>query len=664
MKNILFLLIFFTLSLFSFCQATDEDNETIENLKEVIFQSNHDSDKVNAYVMWDGIIYISDSKLGLELNQKIEKICLENMNKSPNKSESLFYKKSLSRAYNNIGLGLSEYGDFASALKYHNKGLDIEKKLEDYLGISMAYNNIGNIYADMNENQKAMDYYKKSLQIKLDINDLEGLSSAYTNIGNQYSSAGNNSKAMQYYLKSLELDKEFENKEGIVICLANIANLYVEDEKYEEALINYTEALLIAKNLDSEQGIALILNSIADVYYNQGKYIESINLCEESLVYSQLTGGIFEKYDATFRLFECYKKIGNSKEALYMHEQYILLKDSLANENNQKEIIKNDIRLSYEKQKAIDDAENDKLLGIEQEKKKKQTILTIASASVLLIVIIFLVFVFNRLRITKKQKLIIEEQKHIVEEKNKEITDSIIYAKRIQNAILPTPKIVKEYLQNSFILYKPKDIVAGDFYWLEQKDNKVLFAAADCTGHGVPGAMVSVVCNNALNRSVREFNLTEPGKILDKTRDIVIEEFEKSDEDVQDGMDIALCCLDGNTLKYSGAHNPLWIVRKDELIEIKSDKQPIGKFYSPTPFTTHNVELQKGDCIYIFSDGFVDQFGGEKGKKFKARTFKELLLSIQDKSMEEQNHIINNTFETWRGDLEQIDDVCVIGVRV
>jgi serine phosphatase RsbU (regulator of sigma subunit) len=199
---------------------------------------------------------------------------------------------------------------------------------------------------------------------------------------------------------------------------------------------------------------------------------------------------------------------------------------------------------------------------------------------------------------------------------------------------------------------------------MEQKNGKIFFAVADCTGHGVPGAMVSVVCNNALNRSVREHGLTIPGEILDKTRDIVVQEFEKSEEDVKDGMDIALCSIEGMKLQYAGAYNPLWIIRNGELIETKANKQPIGQFDNPEPYTTHSFDLEKGDAIYIFSDGYVDQFGGERGKKFKSKAFRELLLSIQDKNMEEQKKSIDETFETWIGDLEQIDDVCVIGVRV
>jgi len=262
------------------------------------------------------------------------------------------------------------------------------------------------------------------------------------------------------------------------------------------------------------------------------------------------------------------------------------------------------------------------------------------------------------------QKEEIEDKNHMIEEAFNDIQDSIKYAKRIQHAILPPSKIIKEFLPNSFVLYIPKDIVAGDFYWLEHHNEKVLFAAADCTGHGVPGAMVSVVCNNALNRAVREYGVNTPGEILDKAREIVIEEFEKSEEEVKDGMDIAICSLNGGKLQYAGAHNPLWIIRNNEILETKASKQPIGKFDNAIPFITHEIDLEKGDTIYIFSDGYADQFGGDRGKKFKSKAFKQLVLDINDKTMEQQKVLIHDAFEEWKGGLEQLDDVCVIGVRV
>jgi serine phosphatase RsbU (regulator of sigma subunit) len=307
-----------------------------------------------------------------------------------------------------------------------------------------------------------------------------------------------------------------------------------------------------------------------------------------------------------------------------------------------------------------------------------------------------------------QEKKEVERQKHLVDEKNKEITDSITYAKRIQEAILPSRYSLAENLQNGFILFKPKDIVSGDFYWLEKQQEQLFFAAADCTGHGVPGAMVSVVCANSLSKALLEENLTAPGKLLDRTRELVVQRFEKSGEDVKDGMDISLCSLNFSkkyelsesyaTLQWAGANNPLWIIRKApsvlpegegnprtshpqnesessspsadgrlgraELIEYKANKQPIGKVDNPKPFTTHTIDLQKGDTIYIFTDGFADQFGGEKGKKLMYKPFKELLLSIQDKTMNEQKELLEEHFENWKGNLEQVDDVCVIGVRI
>ncbi|MEZ4722175.1 MAG: SpoIIE family protein phosphatase [Flavobacteriales bacterium] len=332
------------------------------------------------------------------------------------------------------------------------------------------------------------------------------------------------------------------------------------------------------------------------------------------------------------------------------------------------------------RQLEIAELEKQKELSDESVKSKQEEVDAIASTMLwmglgifIFIVMLFYVIRSNiaRKRLNKEitqQKIEIEHQKELVEEKNREVTESITYAKRIQEAILPPRKLVKEYLSNSFVLYKPKDIVAGDFYWMQPFGDWVFFAAADCTGHGVPGAMVSVICNNGLNRSVREFGLRDPAQILDKTRDLVMQEFEKSEEDVKDGMDIALCALntDTNELHYAGAQNPLWIVRSgaSEVEEIKGDKQPIGRYAEPRPFTTHHVKLEKGDTIYVFSDGYADQFGGVKGKKFKYASFKELLVSIQEKPMEAQREIINSRFEEWRGELEQIDDVCVIGVRI
>lgn len=288
--------------------------------------------------------------------------------------------------------------------------------------------------------------------------------------------------------------------------------------------------------------------------------------------------------------------------------------------------------------------------------------------------IIFILIIIGAVRISSNglKKIIaqrtkqIEEQKHILEEKNKEIIDSISYAKRLQQAILPDNKTIGEVLPNSFVLYKPKDIIAGDFFWLERIGNKVLFAVCDCTGHGVPGAMVSVVGANSLNRCVKEFNLTQPAQILDRLTNLVEETFSHSDNEVKDGMDVSLCALNLETLEmdWAGANNPLWILRNGDLIEYKADKQPIGKFENRKPFTNHTLKIQKNDTIFLFSDGYADQFGGERGKKFKYSNLKELLLKYADASMDEQCKMFEDAFEVWRGDIEQTDDVCLWSVKI
>ena len=268
----------------------------------------------------------------------------------------------------------------------------------------------------------------------------------------------------------------------------------------------------------------------------------------------------------------------------------------------------------------------------------------------------------------KERTFELQSQKEMVEEKNREIVDSINYALRLQRAIIPTESKVKAALPSSFVLFKPKDIVSGDFYWMNEIDNKVLIAAIDCTGHGVPGAMVSVVGANGLNRCIKEYNLRQPAEIFDQLTKIVKETFESGEDKVKDGMDGAMLSIDlaKRSIVYAGANNPLWIIRKDGegIEEIKANKQPIGDFDHAVPFTDHEVQLAEGDQVYIFSDGYVDQFGGPKGKKFKYKTLQKLLFENREKPMAEQKELLDRTFATWKGELEQLDDVCIIGVRL
>jgi len=586
-------------------------------------------------------------------------------------------------------------GKTTEAIAYYYKSLNLYESLNDQKGRGASLNQIGGIYASQGDFDKADEKYKESLKISLELDDNLLIAKSYGYLGRLYTIGDPNcltqackkeraKKALDYLSKSLDLFEKLGLQREVATTLSNIGNIYnlfgdpyctdsieVCKQNGREIALDYVERVYAIREqlLDGRMILPTLIN-LGYAHFNLNHLDEAEAFGMRGMKMAEDMKSPVDIRGAALLLSGIYESKNQGLEALKMYKLHIQMRDSLSNQTIKNAADRQEIKYEYEKQKAIDDAEHFKIMVIEQEQKEKQKIITGAIAAGLVLVVGFLLFVFNRLKVTRKQKQVIEEQKEVVEmahnqleEKNREITDSIKYAQRIQSAILPTSQKVNEYLKDAFILYKPKDIVAGDFYWVEHQEGKTLFAAGDCTGHGVPGAMVSIVCNNGLNRSVREYKLTDPGEILDKTREIVLEEFQKSDEGVKDGMDIALCSLEGNILKYAGAHNPLWIVRNGQIIETKGNKQPIGQFDRPAPFITHTFELEKGDCIYLFSDGFVDQFGGVKKKKFKAVALRQLLLAIQDKSMEQQKLMVDDTFEKWKGNLEQIDDVCLIGVR-
>ncbi|RLD22997.1 MAG: hypothetical protein DRI54_07905 [Bacteroidetes bacterium] len=595
--------------------------------------------------------------------------------------EDIGDKKGMAYPLNNIGEIYKNQGNIPKALEYFHKSLKIQEDIGDNHGIAAGLNNIALVYNQQGDIPKALDYHNKSLKIFKDIGYKANIGISLNNIGIIYESKGDLLKALDYFNQSLKIHEEIGDKQGVASSMNLIGSVYKKladksdaqgrDTLLSKSLTYFNQSLQIREAMGNKEGTAYTLNYIGVIMFNMGKIHEAQKFAQQSLTISQKIGFPVRIKDAAKLLSQIYEKQNKGMQALEMHQLYITMRDSIYNQETQKATAQQQAKYEYEKQKVIDDAENDKLLAIEKEEKEKQQIITATTAGGLGLVMVFLFFVYNRLKVTRKQKTVIEEQKEkvekqrdVIEHTHKEITDSIEYAKRIQGAILPPARIVKEYLEDSFIFYLPKDVVAGDFYWMRHQDDKILFAAADCTGHGVPGAMVSVVCNMALNRSVREYGITDPGALLDKTREIIVREFEKSEEEVKDGMDIALCTLEGNKLQYAGAYNPLWIIRNGKLLETKANRWPIGLSRDPQPYTTHSIDLEKGDVIYIFTDGLVDQFGGEKGKKLKVTGFKKLLLGMHDKPMETQRKLIADAFYDWKGDLEQVDDICLIGVRV
>jgi len=467
-----------------------------------------------------------------------------------------------------------------------------------------------------------------------------------------------NNNKLQYEVNVLQIES------NDLVLNNEVLNRAIDSENEEEfqrTLKELRKKLNLSEDINEEQ--TLKLQKQSQLIAKQNKEIKQKEALSDSI-------------QANIRM---QRKLAEELRAKVDSNAAEILSKERALEKNDLELTKQMIELEKAK-KNFQEIEKDMSKTLQS--LENQKFFLMISVLVSLLIAVLLIVAYRSFVKQRKQASIINRQKEEAEiqrdeiqtqhiqlaDKNKEITDSITYAKRIQDAMLPSLDFFHELLPKSFVFYLPKDIVAGDFYWMEKSNGKVIFAAADCTGHGVPGAIVSVICSNALNRSVREFKLDKPSDILDKTLEIVLDKFNSSDDEVKDGMDIALCAWDTKTneIEYAGANNPLWIIRKgaDEIEDYKADKQPVGKYLKHVPFTNHKFKLEAGDTIYLFSDGFADQFGGEMGKKFRSLHFKELLLSIQKKNMKEQQKAIEKSFFGWKGKLDQLDDICVIGFRV
>jgi tetratricopeptide (TPR) repeat protein len=668
--------------------SEDRDNykEAINNHSSSLRISIEVGDKKGELAAYNniGIIYANQGNYPEALKNylKAENLCKQSDNKS-----------AFANVTNNIGNIYKYQGNYPEATKYYIKSLKLQEELGNTKGVSASYNNIGMISIAQQKFDEALLNYSAALRIAKENKDKKTIGASYNNIANVYSDKQNFTKALTYYDSCLEVYLEVDDKVGIAGAYNNIGNSYVRNGEYEKAIVNHLHCIEILKAIENNAGLSRVYSNIGDAYILQKKYDIAKKYLLESKALSTQIGNHDVLRDTYRALAVLYKDQNNYKEAYDNYNNYIAYRDSLNNEEADKKIVQSQMNFEFDKKEAIAKAEHQKELQNQQvlaeEKSRKQKIVISLVIAALVLAGIFTVFILRSLRITRKQKHLIErqkalvekqkaeveQQKHLVEEHQKEIIDSITYAKRIQRAILPSNEDIEKNLPNSFVLYKPKDIVAGDFYWMHHsaKDDLVLIAAADSTGHGVPGALVSVVCSNALNRAVDEFQLIEPGKILDKTRDLVLETFAKSGEEIKDGMDISMLSVNRKTkqIQWSGANNQLLYIpslqgteKVTELCEVKANKQPIGKTENPKSFTTHVFDMKEGAVFYLITDGYADQFGGEKGKKFKLKQLQEVLINTSTLTAKQQLDELTKTFDDWKGDLEQVDDVTIIGIRL
>ena len=594
-------------------------------------------------------------------------------------SKQINYTEGIAESYNLKGAINRDQSNLKDALDDFLSALKLFEELKMPVKVAGIQNNIGLIYAEIKEYRTALAYYFKAEKINIANNQKSRLAINYNNMATCYQKLKQFSSAQMYLQKSLLLRQEVSDTIGMAMAYHNIGINHQLTSDNDSAIIFFNKSLSYLSNMSENIGHAYNYLELGNTLLQQHKLAEAEKYLLSSLRISEngeLEGVKVEVYKYLSSLYE---QKQDFKKAFTYQNLYLASKENVESDESKNEILKKELEYDFAKRQALQkkDAENRQAISDAEIKSQKK--LTTGAVIALIILSGLILIVFRSYNQKRKANEIIFKQKEIVEHKNKEILDSINYAKYIQNALLPSEKSINQLNIDCFILFKPKDIVSGDFYWIHNNidthSNEAYIAAVDCTGHGVPGALVSVVGNNGLNRCVKEYGIHDTGKILDKLSELVEETFEKSENELKDGMDISLlkiCSGDSIisdskvNLQWSGANNPLWIIRKNSntLEEIKADKQPVGKFSERKNFTTHNLELEKGDRLYLFTDGYADQFGGEKGKKFKYRQLEELLISSSLLPLNEQKNILDASFITWKGKLEQVDDVCLIGIMI
>lgn len=621
-----------------------------------------------------------------------------------NLAKKINYQKGIALSYTCIGYYYNAKGNYERSLENFIESKKIYEQTKDYLPACEAFNAIGNCYIGYGKVDKALEAYLDGYTLALKHNFRDKQAILGIGIGNCYVELNEFQKALDYFKVTYDLFKEKKSDYLVSFSMLCIANALSGLERYDEAFSKYDSAIFVLEKLDNQYGKAAAYQEVAATYQKIKNYNKAIDFYKKSMEIFEVRKAYDNLKKISLALAECYAHQKDFQNAYSFHLAYSSYNDSIMNEKVSSQLL--EIEGKYEAEKKQQEIELQNVLLSEKDAKlaeeslRNSLLYLVIGIVVLIMIIVTIGYIINRKNNHTLNAINhhLELKNQIIEEKTKEILDSINYAKNIQNAIIPPIETVRKYLPESFVLYLPKDIVAGDFYWIEttplalsngggmgevsnggERGEVVFFAVADCTGHGVPGALVSVVCSNALNRAIKEFNQTQTADILNKTRELVVETFNTSSDTIKDGMDISLASLTIKTneeqnnqhikLQWSGANNPLWIIRKDENLieEYKADKQPIGLSHHNLPFTQHEFNLQKGDTLYMFTDGFADQFGGMEragGKKFMYRRLKELILSIKHLPIEKQEEALLAQFTNWKGDFEQLDDVCIMGVRL
>lgn len=526
-----------------------------------------------------------------------------------------------------IGNIYESYGNYDEALRYAHDGIRAAEESDFQEGIGDALSIAGIIYSRLEDHESAIEHYLKSYAVREKLQNYPAMASTLNLIGRSYSLMNDFNNAHDFYKKSLEIREENNDSAGLPWSLLGTGSLMEKFHRNIEAAEYFRKGLELNKTTGDIRYDMQCILGLGRISLKSNELSEAEAFLKEAEAIGESLNAKPLLYE-TYRAYaELYKKKNQPAEALQWFEKYHNLKEEVINNDTQHRIKNQQISFAVEKSRK--EAEIHQLRNIELKKAYDE-----------------------------------------IAEINKDITDSINYAFRIQKAIVPSEEWVKSLLPESFIFWRPRDIVSGDFYFAEKVGDIVVFTAVDCTGHGIPGALLSVAGYNFLSQAVNEKGITKPSEILKFLDEGINSRLnqEGQGETVKDGMDIALCCLDKKTLKlqYAGAYNPMYYIRNHELIEIKANAYPIGVNTDGVvdEYTNHEIQMQKGDSVYLFSDGYADQFGGPKGKKFMYRQLKKLFLKIYQLPMNEQEKIIADVFDRWKGNIFQVDDVIIFGVKI
>lgn len=624
-----------------------------------------------------------------------------------------------------MGKAYAQTGDMTNAIVCFNQSVSLMKKVGAPEEVGDLLINQGNAYNDAGSYDAALTASLDAFRIFEKANDRRGMARALIVSGNVYRLLGNYSKALADYGKAMGISRSIPDTKLESSCLNNLSIVYQDNGVFDSALVCLRRAKILNEKNKDDYGLAKVLNNLGSCYWNMAMNADSAALSSVPPLYDTATifylasldlrkklgdrrgqsstlynlGAVslmrdnedkaieyflraldmakeIHALDLQMTIFEsmheAYVRKDNVGKALEYYKLFTGAKDSIFSRDMQDGIAEMQARFDVEKAESETRA---------TEEQKRWIIWSSVVGGVLFIMIIF--FIWRQSTDRKKANIALNGQKVEIEQKNvalnaanleierksKDITDSILYARRIQEAMLPELEFATTFGRSGFVLYKPKDIVSGDFYWMARKGDLLLFAAVDCTGHGVSGAFVSIVCSNLLTQAVNEYGFCEPDDILNDVNVRLSTTLRQNLDEtkVRDGMDIALCCLNTSTglLRFAGASNPAWIIRGDELLELKADQFPVGNFEDEAlrVFSRQEMQLQKGDRIYVFSDGYSDQFGGAESKKYKRVHFLEFLRRIQPHPVHEHKALLEREHHDWKGAIGQIDDIVVMGVE-